>query len=291
MKKSFHGNLDDPFYLDNQEVRGSRRGIMNSQIDNVDIPRISKNNLNGSRIQNDINLQEPYNLNSQIILQPPPKMNNKDINLILPHMQIQPENNDLNNIQIQRSSNEYYPSEVENNKNENKFIINKEDNNIIDNHLENNLNNDNNNNINNINNNINFDMPKVNVEINNNFEPNVPKIDLYNQPKNNNNEVEKRLNSHKPTDLRFVPIEENYMGMKDNNAKNDYIGSVVSGSNRTNSIKKNKELPLVGKKTNDFKSSKIEKDGKLYTNDIYVNNMKSANVGVNGVKIGDRIIE
>ena len=293
MKKSFHGNLNDPFYEDTQEIKGSRRGVVNPQIDNVDIPRISKNSLNGSRIQNDINLQEPYNLNSQIILQAPPKMNNNDTNLILPHMQIQPENKDLNNIQIQRSSNEYYPSEIENNKNENKFIINNNaDNNIIDNPLENNINNDNNNIINsNNNNNINFDMPKVDVEINNNFETNMPKIDLYNKPKNNNNEVQTILNSHKLTDLRFKPIEENYQGMNDNNTKNDYIGSVVSGSQRTNSIKKNKELPLVGKKTNDFKSSKIEKAGKLYTNDIDVNNMKSANVGVNGVKIGDRIIE
>ena len=289
-KKSFHGNLNDPFYEDTQEIKGSRRGVINPQIDNLDIPRISKNSLNGSRIQNDINLQEPYNLNSQIILQPPPKMNNNDINLVLPHMQIQPENSDLNNIQIQRSSNEYYPPEIENNKNENKFMTNNNvDNNIKDNHLDNNLNNDNNN-INN-NNNINFDMPKVDVEINNNFEPNVPKIDLYSQPKNNNNEVQTKLNTHKLTDLRFKPIEENYMGMNDNNTKNDNIGSVVSGSHRTNSIKKNKELPLVGKKTNDFKSSKIEKVGKLYTNDIDVNNMKSANVGVNGVKIGDRIIE
>ena len=289
-KKSFHGNLNDPFYEDTQEIKGSRRGVINPQIDNLDIPRISKNSLNGSRIQNDINLQEPYNLNSQIILQPPPKMNNNDINLVLPHMQIQPENSDLNNIQIQRSSNEYYPPEIENNKNENKFMTNNNvDNNIKDNHLDNNLNNDNNN-INN-NNNINFDMPKVDVEINNNFEPNVPKIDLYSQPKNNNNEVQTKLNTHKLTDLRFKPIEENYMGMNDNNTKNDNIGSVISGSHRTNSIKKNKELPLVGKKTNDFKSSKIEKVGKLYTNDIDVNNMKSANVGVNGVKIGDRIIE
>ena len=292
LKKSFHGNLDDPFYIDNQEIRGSRRGVINSQIDNVDIPRISKNSLNGNRIQNDINLQEPNNLNSQIILQAPPKMNNKDINLVLPHLQIQPENNNLNNIQIQRSSNEYYPSEIENNKNENKFSINNNvDNNIINSHLENNLNNDNNNIINN-NNNINFDMPKVDVEINNQFEPNEPKIDLNSQPKNNNNnEVQTILNSHKLTDLRFKPIEENYMGMNNNNTRNDYIGSVVSGSHRTNSIKKNKDLPLVGKKTNNFKSSKIEKAGKLYTNDIDVNNMKSANIGVNGVKIGDRIIE
>ena len=289
MKKSFHGNLDDPFYVDNNEIKGSRRGIIYSEIDNVDIPRISKNNLNGSKIINDINLQEPYNLNSQILLKAPPKMNNNDINLVLPHMQLQPENNnDLNNIQIQRSSNEYYPSEIENNKNENKFSINKNaDNNIIDNHLDNNLNNNNgNNNIN-----INVEMPKIDAEINNNFEANVPKIDLYNQPNNNNNEVQKILNSHKLTDLRFKPIEENYMGMNDNNQKNDYISSVVSGSHRTNSIKKNKELPLVGKKTNDFKSSKIEKVGNLYTNDIDVNNMKSANVGVNGVKIGDRIIQ
>ena len=55
--------------------------------------------------------------------------------------------------------------------------------------------------------------------------------------------------------------------------------------------KKSNNLPLVGSKNNDFKSSKIDYAGDLNTENIDVNNLKSANVGVNGVKMGDRIIE
>ena len=43
-------------------------------------------------------------------------------------------------------------------------------------------------------------------------------------------------------------------------------------------------------KNNEFKASKIAV-GKLNTENIDVNNLKYANVGVNGIKIGDRIIE
>ena len=48
---------------------------------------------------------------------------------------------------------------------------------------------------------------------------------------------------------------------------------------------------MVGLKSSNFKSSKIDVAGKLDVNNIDVNNMKSANVGVNGVKLGERIIE
>ena len=44
-------------------------------------------------------------------------------------------------------------------------------------------------------------------------------------------------------------------------------------------------------KNNEFKASKVGDVGKLNTENIDVNNLKYANVGVNGIKIGDRIIE
>lgn len=48
---------------------------------------------------------------------------------------------------------------------------------------------------------------------------------------------------------------------------------------------------MVGVKSNNFKSSRIGIAGKLDVDNIDVNNLKSANVGVNGVKLGERIIE
>ena len=72
--------------------------------------------------------------------------------------------------------------------------------------------------------------------------------------------------------------------------ENIYSGN-RNGSNRANSRRKNKYLPLVGMKNNEFKASKVGAFGKLNTENIDVNNLKYANVGVNEIKIGDRIIE
>ena len=54
--------------------------------------------------------------------------------------------------------------------------------------------------------------------------------------------------------------------------------------------KKNKGLPLVGSKNDIFISSRIDKAGNFDTNNINIDNMKSASVGINGQKIGDRIV-
>ena len=74
----------------------------------------------------------------------------------------------------------------------------------------------------------------------------------------------------------------------DNEEKNS---KAFSGSERGNSRKKGKGLPTVGLKSSNFKASKIDIAGKLDVDNIDVNNLKSANVGVNGVKLGERIIE
>jgi len=47
----------------------------------------------------------------------------------------------------------------------------------------------------------------------------------------------------------------------------------------------------LDKKNNNFKSSKIDVAGRLDVNNVDINNMKSASIGVNGVKVGERIIE
>jgi hypothetical protein len=143
--------------------------------------------------------------------------------------------------------------------------------------------------------NINIKVPKI--EIKNDFEikPELPNIEVE-QPKLESNI---KINKKELTDLRFRPImeEDNKFGIKVNiNNENNFSNSgdneensskVISGSIR----KKGKGLPMVGIKNSNFQSSKIDVAGKLDVDNIDVNNMKSANVGVNGVKLGERIIE
>ena len=51
-------------------------------------------------------------------------------------------------------------------------------------------------------------------------------------------------------------------------------------------------MPLVGSKDKNFEMSKMDVIGKFDAGSIGSgNNIRSTNVGVNGVKIGDRIIE
>ena len=52
-----------------------------------------------------------------------------------------------------------------------------------------------------------------------------------------------------------------------------------------------KGLPKVGNKNDIFKASKIDVGGRLDIENIDISNKKSTNVGVNGIKIGERIIE
>ena len=302
-KKSFHGNLNDPNYIDYQDIKGSRRPLYNIPTDNIDIPRPNKNinNINGIKIidEKDVVIQEPYNINNQLLLQNKPKNsnNNNDVNLVVTNMQIQPEENfnisqNLNNIQIQRSSDEYYAPEKGYNKpetNYNNISLQKSHIDIkIDNGIENKFEYNNNDSKNNYiinSDDIHINNPKVDMNINNNEKKdNIPKFNESNNKQNN-------LNNHQLTDLRFKPIEENNIGDNNNNYGDMNIYS--DGRNRTNeeNSKKSNNLPLVGSKNNDFKSSKIDYAGDLNTENIDVNNLKSANVGVNGVKMGDRIIE
>ena len=56
--------------------------------------------------------------------------------------------------------------------------------------------------------------------------------------------------------------------------------------------KKKKGLPLVGSKDKNFEMSKMDVIGKFDAGSIGSgNNIRSTNFGVNGVKIGDKIIE
>ena len=86
-------------------------------------------------------------------------------------------------------------------------------------------------------------------------------------------------------DIKLDINNENNNSNSGDNEENS--SKVFSGNIR----KKGKGLPMVGIKTSNFQSSKIDVAGKLDVDNIDVNNMKSANVGVNGVKLGERIIE
>ena len=87
--------------------------------------------------------------------------------------------------------------------------------------------------------------------------------------------------------------------LKDNNnyntGNNPYL--LKSVNNNNNNIfnkqynKNNNNLPLVGNKNSSFISSKVEPIKNVDEENIDINNLKSSNAGVNGIKLGNRIIE
>ncbi len=48
---------------------------------------------------------------------------------------------------------------------------------------------------------------------------------------------------------------------------------------------------MVGNKNINFQLSKVDVGGKLDVDNVDISKMKSANVGINGEKMGDRIID
>ena len=114
--------------------------------------------------------------------------------------------------------------------------------------------------------------------------------------KNNNNNifyVKPDIKSDKPNaDIWSSKVEN------ENNINSHFGSMVISDdknlknfSKRSSSKKKNKGLPLVGSKNNLFVVSKKGAVGDLNIDNIQLKNLKSSNVGVNGTKIADRIIE
>ena len=151
-----------------------------------------------------------------------------------------------------------------------------------------------------------FNLGKPNLDINNNI--NIGGL--------NNGNVELdgglKLSKNKPTQLRNIINDNNNLGFNinaDGGIKedinfggfgininsNDNDNNYLKSSENTNAIymkKRMKGLPIVGNKSNDFKASKVDKAGNFDTDNI--NNIdfsKTANVGVNGQKVGERIEE
>ena len=327
-KKNFHGNLNDPNYLEYSGIKGSRRPIFSSQNDNLDFTRkIKKSNLNVSANkiidEQDVVLQDPFNINPQLILQGQRKqMPNRSVNLVVSHLAIQPEVEYTNtqikapdaNINIQTPKIEIEQKNI----NIGNLDLKNDD---VDINMNNKIGNLGNvdlkldNNINNLGNlkigaddeekgEINIKMP--NIEIKNDVEvkKDLPKINIE-KPKLGGN---LKINKKEPTSLRFKAIKDdeddkkfginlkvdmNNNSDKENSDSKDNKENTLKAnpSEKGNIIKKGKGLPKVGIKMSNFQSSKIDVAGKLNTDNIDVNNMKSANVGINGVKLGERIIE
>ena len=239
---NFHGNLNDPKYLDYNEIKGSRKPLFSSKIDNDEIlsNKIDKNKLNiiGDKIidEKDIKLKEPFNING--LKNQPTKR--QSIYLTVSKLKIEPEeDSNLNNINNKDIQIEFQKIEIDLNDNEKKKESTKES----------------------LNKNIESIKEIKNDHTNNNYNN-----ELKNDIKENNN--------------------SNYMS----GVHSDEDNTSKAISQRGNS-KKKKNLPMVGLKKNNFEMSKMDVAGNLDADNININNMKSANIGANGVKMGNRIIE
>ena len=321
-KKNFHGGLNDPNYLEYSDIKGSRRALFSSQIDDVELSKkIDKNkfNVSGNKIidEQDVILQDPFNINNQILLQNQNPGNRKSIHLVVSQLQIQPEQQ-FNQVIPPKANIDLKPPEIE---------INKKDLNLNNNldikggDIEIKAENDNNlGNLGNINiklndkehEGMNIKIPNIEIKNDINLKQDIPKVDIKNDINLKENipsiEIEEpqlkgkiNLKKKEPTNLRFRPLKEDEddkygINININNKKDDENSSnskeeKAMNSEKLNSVRKKKGLPMVGIKNNNFKSSKIEVGGKLDVNNIDVDNLKTANVGVNGMKLGERIIE
>ena len=156
-------------------------------------------------------------------------------------------------------------------------------------------------------NNINVEIPKASLKANNqiNFgETNKFEFEGGNIGGGIN------LTKNVPTQLRVKADnninEDNKFGInlkldqeikKDDSDLNNLGKNFISDSNPETKIslgnsvvkKKGRGLPMVGSKNINFEPSKVDTAGKFDEGNVDVNNLKSANVGINGQKIGERI--
>ena len=92
-----------------------------------------------------------------------------------------------------------------------------------------------------------------------------------------------------PNNYDLKNIGLNYQE-KDEDVKDDNKVQ-ISLENGNNFRRKGRGLPTVGVKISNFQVSKVDTAGNLDVDNINVDNEKTANVGVNGQKIGERITE
>ena len=137
------------------------------------------------------------------------------------------------------------------------------------------------NSLNNLNTNTEINVPKLTVETENNQQGmniGIPSLEVNLESKEkeeNNNLFKVNINTN---------LENPLGSLEGNNSK-------IGQENKVYAKKNGIGLPKIGNKNMEFKASKIDVGGKLDVNNIDITNQKSANVGINGAKIGDRIEE
>ena len=119
-------------------------------------------------------------------------------------------------------------------------------------------------------------------------------INLINKPtklKNKNNEDNKVGINVDIGKLNQDNLDLDNFGKKfildDNNDNNILLSSNNIGINMK---RRGKRLPTVGDKSYNFQASKLGVAGNFNIENINTDNLQSANVGINGIKIGERII-
>ena len=100
--------------------------------------------------------------------------------------------------------------------------------------------------------------------------------------------LDKLILGLKKGDINLGNLGQNFVG-EENTETKILLSSLMTGG--TGIKKKGKGLPIVGAKNSNFEPSKIDAAGRLDVENINVENLKSANVGVNGQKIGERVVE
>ena len=106
----------------------------------------------------------------------------------------------------------------------------------------------------------------------------------------NNDENKFGFNVNIGGGIKGIDIDTNFNELK-NSSQEDKNKENKNSLNKGVSIKRsfNTKLPTVGIKDNNFISSKIAEAGRFDGNNINIDLTKTANVGINGQKIGDRI--
>ena len=303
-KRNFHGNLNDPNYIDIGEIKGSRRALIPTQYD-INIPKTKNLQISGDKMidEKDVILQPPFNINPNALMQGQigPKPDRKSVHLTVSQMQIQPEQKTIE-IKVPDINIDMKAPKIENDINADM----RNDINVSGGKFD--LNTDNK--INNIgeidgnegvdgNKGININLPKIEIKNEAELSQEIPNINIE-KP-----DIEGgiKINKKEPTNLRVKRNKEindnNYninININNENNNDTLKNSIYDEEDNSKRIstsrrKKGKCLPSVGVKSSNFKSSKIDIAGRFDVENVDVNNMKSANVGVNGVKLNDRIIE
>ena len=119
-----------------------------------------------------------------------------------------------------------------------------------------------------------------------NLAKNIPtKLEFKNDNEDNKFGVNLNING----DIKNENTDLNDFGMNFNNEQK--VGTKVSLNSSIGASKRKGKLPTVGIKNSNFEPSKIDVAGNFNVENIDIENLNSANVGINGQKIGERIEE